>query len=185
MLRTTKRLPAHFRAPSPPLRRLRYIFRSMLRVCQDCESRPNTDRMPTVCPAAPWRARAHWHSDLFRSNPFGGAKPAQPLAHPGLRGRRWHGHGRASQSGLRRSGRARSRSRWHSSEPRRAALLTVRREAASSRSRALTSEVCSGSAAARVRRPKSRRVPAREGTTKFRNRAGPLTGAPRVGARLL
>lgn len=50
----------------------------------------------------------------------------------------------------------------------RAALLTVRREAASSQSRALTREVCSGSSAARVRRPESCGVPAWEGLRSFR-----------------
>lgn len=43
----------------------------------------------------------------------------------------------------------------------------MRREAACNQSRALTREICSGSAAARVRRPESRGVPAWEGLRSF------------------
>lgn len=49
----------------------------------------------------------------------------------------------------------------------RAAVLTVRREVASSLGRALTREVCSGSVAAHVHRPKLRGVRTREGLRSF------------------
>lgn len=120
--------------------------------------------------AAPCRARTHWHSDLFWSNPSGGAKPAQSLAHPGLRGRRWHTRlawpwpGLLNQDSVVPGGLAAGAGDTPAS---RAALLTVRHEAASSRSRALTREVCSGSAAVRVRRPESRGVLAWEGPRSF------------------
>lgn len=171
MLRTPKRLPADFRAPSPPLCRLRYIFPSIAEGMsrRRTQNKHRQDAHGVRSRPLP-RARAHWHS-----NSSVGAKPAQPLAHPGLSGWRWHTRlawpwpGLLNQDSAVPGGLAAGVGDTPANP---AALLTPRHVAASSRSRALTLEVSSGSAAARVRRPESRRVPAWEGLRRFRTVQG-------------